>query len=79
MIKDKEPWPVINGNIVDATAWGDYVAEVMREYYELNRESFFDRRKKIWTIASDHLMLNLYFIASQGSKLYTEYHKEDKK
>lgn len=74
----KEPWPVMNGNIVDATAWGDYVAGIMREYYELNRESFFDRRRKIWTKSADNLMLHLYSIAEQGSKLYTEYHKEDK-
>lgn len=48
-----------NHPIYDPTARGDAVAERLRAYYEANRPSWWERRKRRWEITSDNLMLGL--------------------
>lgn len=45
--------------MIDPTARGDAIAERMRAFYEANRETWWQRRLKHWTVTADNLMLGL--------------------
>jgi hypothetical protein len=56
---------------IDPTAWADDTAGKMRDFYEENRDSWWDRHmpvslggnRNMWRMASDNLMLGLLNIA----------------
>jgi hypothetical protein len=52
---------------IDPTTRGDLIAEKMREFYEANRETWWERRKKRFGLA-DNLMLGLLNVATQASR-----------
>jgi hypothetical protein len=45
--------------IHDPTARGDAVAERLRAYYEANRPTWWERRRRRWEYTSDDLMIGL--------------------
>jgi hypothetical protein len=43
----------------EPTARGDQIAGYVREWYEANREGWWDRRRKTWRYAADEFILHL--------------------
>jgi hypothetical protein len=43
----------------DPTSRGDEVAEYVRDWYEANRETWWERRGKKWEYCADNFMLGL--------------------
>lgn len=52
---------------LDPTTRGDLIAERMREYYEANRETWWQRRRRRYGLA-DNLMLGLMMVAENAAR-----------
>lgn len=54
--------------MIDPTLRGDLIAERMRDFYEANRETWWERRKKRWTVSADNLMLGLLGVIEKADR-----------